>query len=297
MTGRSWRSTRNSANSGWDADGKPELLFCENETNARRLYGQADATGRFKDAFHDYVVQGQRDAVNPGRQRHEGGRSLRIGGPAGGAESVRLRLRPSIDGAATDGGPAFDDFDAIFAARAREADEFYGQLQRDIGDADARLVQRQAFAGMIWSKQCYHYDVPEWLNGDPAQPPPPAERKHGRNRDWTAPQQRRHHLDAGQVGIPVVCGVGPGVSLHPARAGRRGVRQAPTRAAHARMVHASERPVARLRMGVRRRKPAGSRLGDVARVPDRPQAARRGRAISPFSSACSTSCCSTSPGG
>jgi hypothetical protein len=79
---------------------------------------------------------------------------------------------------------AFGRFDDVLAQRRREADDFYAELQADIEDADARLVQRQAFAGMIWSKQFYYYDIPEWLRGDPAQPPPPRERRHGRNHDW-----------------------------------------------------------------------------------------------------------------
>ena len=95
-----------------------------------------------------------------------------------------MRLRLSTADGASPGEP-FADFDAIFARSRREADEFYAELQHDITDADARMVQRQAFAGMIWSKQFFHYDVQEWLEGDPAQPPPPPERKHGRNQDWT----------------------------------------------------------------------------------------------------------------
>ena len=78
-------------------------------------------------------------------------------------------------------GKPWDDFDAVFNQRRSEADEFYAELQKGINDADAKLVQRQAFAGMIWSKQFFHYDVPVWLQGDPTQPPPPPERKHGRN--------------------------------------------------------------------------------------------------------------------
>ncbi len=130
---------------------------------------------------------------------------------------------------------------------------------------------------MIWSKQFYHYDVPEWLDGDPAQPPPPAERRHGRNADWRHLEQRRRHLDAGQVGVPLVRRLGPRLPLHPARADRPGVRQGAARAADARVVHAPQRPAAGLRVGLRRRQPAGPCLGGLARLPDRPQAARRRR--------------------
>ncbi|MSU58368.1 MAG: hypothetical protein EXS35_09335 [Pedosphaera sp.] len=92
---------------------------------------------------------------------------------------------PGLKPGANENRNVFADFDAIFAARIREADEFYAELQHDFTDADARNVQRQAFAGMIWSKQFFYYDVREWLKGDPAQPPPPAGRKHGRNAEWT----------------------------------------------------------------------------------------------------------------
>ena len=78
----------------------------------------------------------------------------------------------------------FDDFEAVFAIRRAEADEFYGALQKDIPDADARLVQRQALAGMLWSKQFYYFDVPKWLAGDPQQPPAARSRQRGRNADW-----------------------------------------------------------------------------------------------------------------
>src|SRR5260221_7002821 len=79
----------------------------------------------------------------------------------------------------------FADFDKLFTQRRREADEFYAELQGDITDADARLVQRQAFAGMIWSKHFFYYDVPEWIHGDANQPPPPSEHKRGRNHEWS----------------------------------------------------------------------------------------------------------------
>jgi hypothetical protein len=98
-----------------------------------------------------------------------------------GGGTARARLRLS---AATCVQP-FTDFDELAAARRREANEFYAELQEGQPNEDARLVQRQAFAGMIWSKQYYDYDVRTWLNGDPRQPPPPADRRHGRNSNWT----------------------------------------------------------------------------------------------------------------
>ncbi|MCP5420354.1 MAG: glucosidase [Gammaproteobacteria bacterium] len=161
------------------ADGTPELLFCDNETNASRLYGFA-TDGYFKDAFHDYVVQGMSHAVNPARTGTKAAACYSLVVPAGGQHQLRLRLRSAR--AVQD--PPFADFDTVFATRIHEADDFYAHLQTEITDADARRVQRQALAGMIWSKQFYYYDIPQWLQGDPAQPKPPPERQHGRNHDW-----------------------------------------------------------------------------------------------------------------
>lgn len=159
-------------------DACDEMLFCENENNTRRLYN-VESNGRFfKDGINDYIVLGEKHAVN-----HEG-KGTKAAGiyrgeiPAGGSLTVRVRLsdtRHSLP---------FADFDAIVAARVMEADAYYAELQAPIADADARMVQRQALAGMLWSKQFYYYDVMQWLNGDPAQPPPPPQRHHGRNKDW-----------------------------------------------------------------------------------------------------------------
>jgi len=186
-------------------DGKPELLFCDNETNGRRIYAQNDAQGFFKDAFHEYVVNGNKAAVNPQQTGTKAAARYTVSVPAGGSATVKLRLvnvgQASPDGS---GSPASSgnssrskkdqrqagslsyvtEIDSIFSQRLAEADEFYGELQKDIADEDARMVQRQAFAGMIWSKQFFYYDIPVWLKGDPAMPPPPPERKQGRNADW-----------------------------------------------------------------------------------------------------------------
>ncbi len=163
-----------------DCDGNPTLLFCENETNVRRLFGERDAPGFFKDAFHEYIVDGNHSAVNPKQTGTKAGALYELNVAANGSATVRLRLRKSE---ASSQNP-WTDFDKSFSERKREADEFYAALQVKITDADARLVQRQAFAGLIWSKQFFHYDVDLWLRGDPAQPPPPAQRKRGRNCDW-----------------------------------------------------------------------------------------------------------------
>ena len=164
-----------------NADGQPAWLFCDNETNVRRLYGQSTAAGFFKDAFHEYIVHGNKAAVNPAQTGTKAGVLYELTVPAGGSATVRLRLTPSDQAAA---GKPWDDFDTVFRRCRHEADEFYASLQAELNDPDARLVQRQAYAGMIWSKQFFHYDVAAWLQGDPAQPPPPPERKHARNSEW-----------------------------------------------------------------------------------------------------------------
>jgi hypothetical protein len=155
-----------------------ELLFCDNETNLRRLYG-VEANGYFKDAFHDYVVKNDRSAVNPDRRGTKAAVYYTLSVPGRGMARIRLRLSAS---------PLphpFEDFDDLAAARAREADEYFAGLQHGQPNEDARLVQRQAFAGMIWSRQFYQYEVRSWLSGDPNEPAPPPDRRHGRNSDWT----------------------------------------------------------------------------------------------------------------
>ncbi|MET0597461.1 MAG: hypothetical protein ABWZ57_06280 [Mesorhizobium sp.] len=155
-----------------------ELLFCENDTNTRRLY-KSGAVGHFKDAFHDYVVGGDASAVNPLREGTKCAARSKLTVPAGGEAVLRFRFAPQ-------GGPAptAADCDAVLAARQAEADAFYAVLQQEIADPDAKLVQRQALAGMLWSKQFYHYDILHWLDGDPLQPKPPASRLGGRNSHW-----------------------------------------------------------------------------------------------------------------
>lgn len=154
-----------------------EFLFTDNETNTQRLYGSANA-GYVKDAFHERVVNANAAAVSPALNGTKAAAWYQLDIPAGGSVQVRTRLAKQMHA------HAFADFDAIFAARLREADEFYEEIQRDLADADRRLVQRQAFAGMIWSKQFFYFDVPEWLNGDETQIAPPAARRRGRNWEW-----------------------------------------------------------------------------------------------------------------
>lgn len=157
-----------------------EPLFTENETNTERLYRSANRTPYVKDAFHRYVVNGEADAVNPQQRGTKAAVSFLRTVPAGGEVSIRLRLSKQRRGA-TD---PFKDFESVFEKRKAEADEFYRGLSPAGLSADAANVQRQAFAGMLWSKQFYHYVVREWLAGDPAMPAPPQSRKSGRNSDW-----------------------------------------------------------------------------------------------------------------
>ncbi len=162
-------------------EGEAELLFTENESNLQRLYGVENESRYVKDAFHDYVLRGQRDAVNPDRRGSKGAARYVLHLPPGGVATVRLRL---TDPTAADE-PFGQRFEEVFSERQAEADEFYRDLAPDDVSDDARAVQRQAFAGLLWSKQFYYYDVPRWLRGDPGQPTPPPQRYEGRNHDWT----------------------------------------------------------------------------------------------------------------
>ncbi len=153
-----------------------EVLLTENETNVPRLYG-VNAPGPFKDAFHEKIVNGREGAVVDRGTKAAIVQRLELA--PGETQVVRLRLAASM------AANPFKSFDAIARQRRKEADEFYEVVQQGVEDADARLVQRQAFAGMIWSQQFYEFDVRRWLEGDPAQPAPPPSRKQGRNRDWT----------------------------------------------------------------------------------------------------------------
>lgn len=159
-----------------NAENSPELLFCDNETNTKRLYNYDDGRPFFKDGINDRIVHGA-DTINHRKTGTKACANYDIIVPA--KQSVTLRLRLSKD--ATNG---FGDFDQLFDARAAEAGQFYDDIQQGNNDADRRLVQRQAFAGMLWSKQFYYYDIRRWLDGDPSEPEPPTERLEGRNAKW-----------------------------------------------------------------------------------------------------------------
>jgi len=188
--------------------GKPQLLFTENETNFARLFNGRNRTPYVKDAFHEYVIGGNKSAVNP----DQAGTKMAAYYPLeiGPGESTVIKLRLTdiepLAGMEADspmvgiitspaeeerpeGVPGTNDFgagfDALIAARMNDAEEFYSTRIPGELSADAKSVMRQAYAGMLWSKQFYHYDVQTWLEGDPAGPRSPSQRLHGRNKDWT----------------------------------------------------------------------------------------------------------------
>jgi mannosylglycerate hydrolase MGH1-like protein/glycosyl hydrolase family 63 len=170
-----------------DFDTPDEFLFTENETNAHRLFNSGPADGYFKDAFHEYVVHGAKGAVNPAKKGTKAAALYRLNLAPGASATIRVRMRaaPAAD-------DAFSKFDQVFADRLREADAFYNDVHAGVDGEDARRVQRQALAGMLWNRQCYHYNVFDWLQGDPGQPPPPQQRRSGRNSDW-------QHLNGDEV--------------------------------------------------------------------------------------------------
>jgi hypothetical protein len=161
--------------------GAPTPLFTENETNFARVFGTPNVHPFVKDAFHEYVVDGRRDRVNPANTGSKAALHYELTIPAGASITIRLRLVPTDEIPLDAFGATFD---AIFADRQAEADEFYDARVVTGATADERAVARQAYAGLLWTKQFYHYVVKDWLSGDPAQPAPPAERLTGRNADW-----------------------------------------------------------------------------------------------------------------
>jgi hypothetical protein len=168
---------------GPEPDGaEPELLFCDNETNLQRLYGVSKGSRWPKDSINDHVVAGA-NTVNPERRGSKCAVWYTVSVPPGETVELRLRLRPAA-GASDRATALGTDFTRVVAQRRAEADAFYGELTPSAASTDEAAVMRQAFAGMLWSKQFYYYDVPRWLEGDPAQPPPPPERHHGRNVRW-----------------------------------------------------------------------------------------------------------------
>ena len=178
---------------------KPTLLFCENETNLERIDHVPSTTPYPKDGINDHVVGGA-PTVNPKGTGTKAAAWYRLDVPAGGSAELRLRLSKVVTAgkgkAATATAKAPDPLGTAFAnvmkGRQAEADEFYEELRREGGTDDEQLIMRQAFAGMLWSKQYYGYNVARWLDGDPGLPPPPEARKTGRNAAW-------RHFDAADI--------------------------------------------------------------------------------------------------
>jgi hypothetical protein len=160
-------------------EGRPALLFTENETNTRRLWDLPPAAPYVKDGIGEAVVRGRAEAVNPEQVGTRAAAHYVLAVPAGGRAALRLRLAPERLAR-----PFGRGFETVLARRRREADEFYDAVIPARLSADGRLVMRQALAGLLWSEQFYHYDVRRWLAGDPGHPAPPAVRAEGRNRDW-----------------------------------------------------------------------------------------------------------------
>ncbi|HSE57676.1 MAG TPA: glucosidase [Nitrospiraceae bacterium] len=172
--------------------GEPPLLFTENETNSRRLWGDPDGPRYAKDGINDYIVHGIKEAVNPDRVGSKVAAHYTFTLASGETKTIRLRFTDhSSNETVTE-----PFFTTTLAQRKAEADEFYAQLAPPSLSDDAKRVQRQAFAGLLWSKQFYHYDLARWLKGDPAGPEPPASRLNGRNSDWT------HLYNADVISMP-----------------------------------------------------------------------------------------------
>ena len=171
-------------------DGNPELVFTENESNMARLWGRTNASPYVKDAFHEYLIAGKREAVNPGKigTKAAGIYSLRI--PKGEHETIRLRLTAKV------GLDAFGRFDQVFATRIAEADEFYDRITPRSLSEDERRVHRQSLGGMLWSKQYYHFDLDRWLYEHDAHPLIGENHRSIRNREWF------HMLNSDIISMP-----------------------------------------------------------------------------------------------
>jgi hypothetical protein len=173
-------------------DRSPELLFTENETNTKRLFFYDNGSPYTKDGINDFIVNGKTVAVNPAQTGTKACAHYQLNIAAGRNATVKMRLTNTVPTSDAIG----SEFDEVFADRQREADEFYVMVIPSHLSEDAQHVMRQAFAGLLWSKQFYHYVVSEWLEGDPAGPPPPGGHKRGRNREW------RHLYNADVISMP-----------------------------------------------------------------------------------------------
>ncbi|HRH40711.1 MAG TPA: hypothetical protein PKY82_03635 [Pyrinomonadaceae bacterium] len=168
--------------------GASQLLFTENETNLEKLYNAKNASGYAKDGINDFVVDGKQSTVNPNQIGTKAAAHYIFNLAGNSSETIYLRLtnqNPEFPGSDSESHDKFLwDCEAVFQTRLAEADEFYADVIPEKLSDDAKSVMRQSLAGMLWSKQFYHYIVKEWLEGDPAQPKPPAIRESGRNSTW-----------------------------------------------------------------------------------------------------------------
>ncbi len=156
-----------------------DLFFTENETNYLRLYNIENDTRYKKDSFHRYLIESEKEAINPDKSGTKVAAYFYKVIESGQSYSIQLRISHKAHSR------PFDKFDELLSRRISEANEFYATIQPNNMSADAKLIQRQAFAGMLWNKQLYYYDVQQWLKGDPGMPTPPDRRKQGRNHNWT----------------------------------------------------------------------------------------------------------------
>ena len=227
---------------GDNGGSKPTQLFTENNTNTQRLFGAANVVPFVKDAFHECVIHGNDSACNCDCVGTKAAFWYQLQIPAGKQVDIRLRLCTVTNDPLQPLGP---EFERTFARRIAEADQFYASKIVAVNDAE-RTIARQAYAGLLWTRQFYYYVVDRWLRGDPAQPTPPKSRKKGRNHDWRNLFARDVLSHAGQMGIPLVCRVGFGVSHDPAsRTSTPNFAKEQLLPAPARMVHASQRPACR----------------------------------------------------
>jgi hypothetical protein len=159
----------------------PKFLFTENETNVVKLFGHERSHPFVKDAFHERVIEGRKEAVNPENEGTKAAVWYRLKLAPGAGTTIELRLVDDPEKPTRAFGP---EFEKTFSSRRTEADDYFAARCPDCMSDEERSVLRQAYAGLLWSKQFYHYDVKRWLDGDPTQPPPPPERRWVRNHDW-----------------------------------------------------------------------------------------------------------------
>jgi hypothetical protein len=160
------------------AENAKDLLFCDNKTNFEKLYKSPAQSTYAKDGINDYIINQKRTSINPDAIGTKASVHYDDYIPPLGKKEYRLRFTN------TNPDKPFEDFDAIFKQRIEEADEFYAPIQKGVKDEKLKSIQRQAYAGMLWTKQWYYYNVFEWLKGDPSTPRPDANRKEGRNSAW-----------------------------------------------------------------------------------------------------------------